>query len=66
MEEIEKYTAGGKRKGAGRPIKPDKKVPHCIKLRPDQLNWLRERKPNGSKIIETLVDGAMSRETKGD
>jgi|GEM_PF-5540184 len=60
MEEIESYTHGGKRQKAGRKTKPDKKVPYCTKVRPDQREWLRMR--NGSKEIEVLIDGAMLRE----
>ena len=49
--------AGGKRIGAGRPLKPDKKINYGTKLRPDQVNLLRS-KPRGfaAKFFEMAID----------
>lgn len=55
--------AGGKRKGAGRPLKPDKKIPYATKLRPDQVAWLRAQKRGwAAQFFERVIDLAMKRE----
>ena len=60
--------AGGKRKGAGRPANLQKKVVYStVKLRPEQINWLRKQKRGlAAKIFESAVDAAMLPTQKGD
>jgi len=45
---------GGKREGAGRPKEPNKKKRYTIRLRPDQILWLKNR--NASKTIGDAID----------
>ena len=53
--------AGGKREGAGRPANLQKKVVYStVKLRPEQVDWLRKQKRGmAAKIFESAVDDAM-------
>lgn len=55
-------TRGGDRKRAGRPPVPEseKKKMYAVKLRPDQLEWLRSQY-KASQIIERLIDDEMER-----
>ena len=51
---------GGKREGSGRPIVIDKKQAYTIRLRPDQVEWLKKQKRGvAAKIFEDAVDAAM-------
>ena len=45
---------GGKRKGAGAPKKPNKKLPLSVKINPELLEWLRKQ-PNMILTIETAL-----------
>ena len=53
--------AGGKREGAGRPANLQKKVVYStVKLRPEQIDWLRKQKRGiAAKIFESAIDAAM-------
>lgn len=55
-------TRGGDRKRAGRTPVPEseKKKMYAVKLRPDQLEWLRSQY-KASQIIERLIDDEMER-----
>jgi len=50
-----KLKHGGKREGAGRPEKENKKISYATKLRPDQIEWLRTQ-ANAAKILEEMID----------
>lgn len=52
--------SGGKRQGAGRKPKPDKKIKYATKLRPDQIAWLRQQQ-NQAETIETALDNHKRR-----
>ena len=53
--------AGGKREGAGRPANLQKKVVYStVKLRPEQIDWLRKQKRGiAAKLFESAIDAAM-------
>ncbi len=53
--------SGGKREGAGRPANLQKKVVYStVKLRPEQIDWLRKQKRGiAAKIFESAIDAAM-------
>ena len=51
---------GGQRTGAGRPASPDKKQKYTVRLRPDQIEWLKNQKRGvASQLFERAVDEAM-------
>jgi len=52
-------TRGGKRKGAGRKPKADKKISYATKLRPDIVGWLKAQE-NQALEIETALDNHIS------
>jgi hypothetical protein len=55
-------TRGGKRPGAGRPIgttAKNKKISYTTRLRPDQIDWLRQQK-NASGVLEKILDRAIN------
>jgi hypothetical protein len=56
-------TAGGKRKGAGRPSTPEeeKKISYALKLRRDQIVWL-QGKYKAAQLIGRLIDQEIKRE----
>ena len=49
---------GGKRPGAGRKPKPDKKQQYATRLRPDQIKFLKGLN-NAAKMLESIIDSAM-------
>ena len=54
-------AAGGKREGAGRPAKKDKKKSYATKLRPDQIQWLQSQKRGwAAQFFERVIDEAMA------
>jgi len=55
--------AGGKREGAGRPANPQKKQAYTIRLRPDQIEWLRSQKRGvAASLFEQAVTAAMEKD----
>ncbi len=62
----EKNTWGGKRPGAGRKPFPSakRKMSYSMKLRHDQIEWLRNQKIPATRLLENLIDAAM--EAQGD
>ena len=53
---MEKKQHGGKREGAGRKEKQDKKVSLNIKIKPENLDWLNKNIKNKSKFIDDLIE----------
>jgi hypothetical protein len=45
---------GGKRKGSGRKKSPDSKMQYSTRLRPDLIEWLKNR--NAAREIEAALD----------
>ena len=52
-------SRGGKRKGAGRPADPDKKVMFSTRIRPDLLKWLQAQE-NQAREIEDALDAHIT------
>ena len=52
-----------KKRGPGRPFgttKENNKIAWSIRLRPDQLIWLKSQNKPAAKIIELLIDAAWN------
>jgi len=53
---MKKLKHGGKRTGAGRPVKTDKKILIAVRLPADTVNWLRSCHLSQSETIERCIN----------